>query len=191
MTETEQEQKGIPGYPAPKPEDLPEDERENQPGFVEAHSKEDKSIIYGEINQPEEVETETETEDTDLDRLQRKAYAKYSRRDTFEVEMRDGTVIRYKRIGIPEMEYEELEDIWSQIASARDLDNRPINRIQILHLTRLWLDKLGDYYFLNTKTKKMMTPAERRNAKDQAYINGMLKASFMRSNYDLGPVGKN
>jgi len=127
----------------------------------------------------------------DLDIEQRREYARYAMRDTEHVEMRDGNVIKYKRQPIPEMEYEELEDLWTQHVSKRNLDDKPLSQIEVLHIQRLWLDKLGLYYWLNTKTKKMMTPTERRNAKDQAHVNKMLKSSFMRSNYDLGPIGKN
>ena len=189
---TEQEQKGIPGWKPATKEDMSEDDWDRM--NPDPRTEEEKQLTEGVIKQEQEEALVAEpiaALDFDLDIEQRRAYQDYARRDTFDVEMRDGKTIKYKRIAIPEMEYEELEDLWSQTVSKRNLDNQPLNQIQLLHTTRLWLDKLGEYYFLNTKTKKMMTPQERRNAKDQAHINKMLKSSFMRSNYDLGPSGKN
>ena len=202
MTEQEGEKpqtKGIPGYPAPKPEDLPEEERElhlKQLEEPKTHTDEEKALIYGDIPQ-HNIEESLESSsggsgvDFDLAAIGSKVYRKFAQFDTYNIEMRDGTVVRYTGLFPPEMEYEELEDIRIQIVARTNMDGKTLSPIEVRHLEKLWLDKLGEYYLFNTKTKKPMTREERLNVKEHWVINGILKSKLKRSNYDNGPIGKN
>ena len=194
------EQTGIPGYPAPKPEDLPEDERENQPGFMEAHSTEDKSIIYGDIQQPQQKEI-TDPDDYFTD-IGSKVYRYFAQYDTHEIEMCDGTTVKYTGMFPSALDYEELEDLRIQIIARTTLDFQTDSEGKVIagkrysitemrNMEKMWLDKLAETYLFNTKTKKPMTPEERKSCKYQWVIYGILKSKLKRSANDNGPVGKN
>ena len=184
------EQKGIPGFPAPNPEDLPEEERElylKQLEEPKTHTDEEKAIIYGDI--PEQKEEEDK--DVNFLALGTKVYRHFAQFDTYQIQMRDGSVVKYTGLFPGELEYEDLEDIRAQIIDKTDMDGKPLTAIQLRHMEKLWLDKLGEYYLLNTKTKKPMTREERLQCKEQWVIHGILKSKLLRSNYDNGPIAKN
>ena len=104
--------------------------------------------------------------------------------------MRDGTVIRYRRVSIPEMELDELEQLRIQVESYEDMDGKPLSQRQQYHMKNLWRNKQAEYYLLNTKTKKMMTPSERLNAKHAFEIASILTSCQFRSKLEA-PEGKN
>jgi len=202
-TEQQEQGKGIPGYPAPKPEDLPEDELENQPGFMEAHSKEDKSIIYGDIPQQSQPTTPVSGDPDDyFSDIGSRVYRYFAQYDTHDIEMCDGTTVKYTGMFPSALDYEELEDLRIQIIARTSLDYQTDNEgniisgkrysiIDIRNMEKRWLDDLAKTYLFNTKTKKPMTPEERKSCKYQWVIYGILKSKLKRSANDNGPVGKN
>jgi len=201
LTTEQQEQKGIPGWKAPRPEDLPEEERD----IFEKQLKEPENsdIIYGDIKQdiPAQV-IDPENPDDYFTNIGIRQYRYYAGFDNYNVEMVNGDVIKYTGLFPSAGEYEDLEDMRIQIIARTSLDyeadsdgktirGKIYSLTEIRQLEKLWLDKLAQCYLLNTKTKKPMTPEERRNCKYQHVIYGILKSKLKRSNNDNGPIGKN
>ena len=104
--------------------------------------------------------------------------------------MRDGSTVTYKRVSIPEMELDELEQLRIQSEGATDMDGKPLSPIQQYHMDKLWRDKQAEYYLFNTRTKKMMTPSERLNCKHAFEIKQILTSCQFRSKLEA-PEGKN
>ena len=119
-----------------------------------------------------------------------KSWGEWAEHDTFNIEMRDGSTVKYKRISIPEMELDELEQLRIQSEGSTDMDGKPLTSIQQYHMDKLWRDKQAEYYLFNTKTKKMMTPSERLNAKHAFEIKQILTSCQFRSKLEA-PEGKN
>ena len=119
-----------------------------------------------------------------------KSWGEWAEHDTYNIEMRDGSTVTYKRVSIPEMELDELEQLRIQSENSIDMDNKPLTAIQQYHMDKLWRDKQAEYYLFNTKTKKMMTPTERLNAKHAFEIKQILTSCQFRSKLEA-PEGKN
>jgi hypothetical protein len=119
-----------------------------------------------------------------------KSWGEWAEQDTYHIQMRDGSTVTYKRISIPEMELDELEQLRIQSEGATDMDGKPLTAIQQYHMDKLWRDKQAEYYLFNTKTKKMMTPTERLNAKHAFEIKQILTSCQFRSKLEA-PEGKN
>lgn len=119
-----------------------------------------------------------------------KSWGEWAEQDTYHIQMRDGSTVTYKRISIPEMELDELEQLRIQSEGATDMDGKPLTAIQQYHMDKLWRDKQAEYYLFNTKTKKMMTPSERLNAKHAFEIKQILTSCQFRSKLEA-PEGKN
>lgn len=201
MTETVKEK------PAFDPSLLPEDELEGQPGFRETledpRSEEDKAIMDGDIKQQQEAPEEQSNEDDQwFGRQGLKAYRKFAQLDTYYLEMRNGSTVKYTGMFPSGQDFEDLEDMRIQIIAGCTLDYRTdddgkvisgkrYNIVEQHQLQALWLDKLAETYLYNTKTKKPMTPQERRDCKYDHEIKAILKSKLKRSNNDVGPVGKN
>lgn len=118
------------------------------------------------------------------------SWGKWAEQDTYNIEMRDGTTVKYKRVSIPEMELDELEQLRIQVESYEDMDGKPLSQRQQYHMKNLWRNKQAEYYLFNTKSKKMMTPSERLNAKHAFEIAGILTSCQFRSKLEA-PEGKN
>ena len=166
-------------------------------------SEEDKAIIDGEIKQDIEPEQQSTTDD-DLwfERMGLKAYRKYAQSDTYYIHMLDGSAVKYTGLFPSAQEAEDLEDMRIQIIAGTTLDyaideegkvtsGKRYNIIEMNAFQKLWMDKLAETYLFNTKTKKPMTPEERRNCKYDHEIKGIIKSKLKRSNNDVGPIGKN
>lgn len=192
MTETEEEKVSI------DPDLLPPEEREvylMQLGRTPKKlTPEDLAIIDAPIissSSNEEKEQETEQSAANIIRNQAiESWGIWAQRDTYHIEMRDGTTGIYKRVSIPEMELDELEQLRIQVESYEDMDGKPLSQRQQYHMKNLWRNKQAEYYLFNTKTKKMMTPSERLNCKHAFEIAGILTSCQFRSKLEA-PEGKN
>ena len=191
------------GYVPPKPEDLPEEERwQLDPNKFRPENEE----FYGPTGTPDDVKednaipiVDNQKPTNDANEAIRRVMMEGSRNyqywaqfDNYEIEMRDGSTAKFHRVEIPEMEFDELEDIRTQIECRMDMKEKPLNAVQIRNLEKLFLRKLGQYYLVNSKTGKPMTEKERLQAKDHHQIAGILKSNLLRSNNDAstGPQGK-
>ena len=151
------------------------------------------TLADGPIKQETDLQKEAVGEENAANRIRNQAvesWGKWAEKDTYDIEMRDGTVIRYRRVSIPEMELDELEQLRIQVESYEDMDGKPLSQRQQYHMKNLWRNKQAEYYLLNTKTKKMMTPSERLNAKHAFEIASILTSCQFRSKLEA-PEGKN
>lgn len=150
---------------------------------------EDLAIIDAPIQQQEKKKEN----DSAANRIRNQAiesWGKYAEQDTYNIDMRDGSSTIYRRISIPEMELDELEQLRIQVESYEDMDGKPLSQRQQYHMKNLWRNKQAEYYLFNTKTKKMMTPSERLNAKHAFEIAAILTSCQFRSKLEA-PEGKN
>jgi hypothetical protein len=172
----------------PTPEELPPEDRDiylKQLGKKD-WTEEEKAMTEGTIKQEDK-------EKSAVNRIRNeaiKSWGEWAEHDTFNIEMRDGSTVTYKRISIPEMELDELEQLRIQSEGSTDMDGKPLTPIQQYHMDKLWRDKQAEYYLFNTKTKKMMTPSERLNAKHAFEIKQILTSCQFRSKLEA-PEGKN
>ena len=189
MTETVKEKE----RPAFDPALLPEEERDIfEKQLEDPRSEEEKALIDGDIKQDENlVPPEFQMQEDLFEKLGRQMYRHYAKSDTYYIEMTDGTTIKYNGLFPSESEYEDLEDMRACIIDGTDMDGKRLKAVEQRHFYKLWMDKLGEAYLFNTKTKKPMTRDERRNVKHHYVINGILKSKLLRSNNDNGPIGKN
>ena len=120
-----------------------------------------------------------------------KGIAHYAMQDTFHVPMIDGRTVTYKRRGVSELEFDELERLRVQVESNSTLEEEPrqLSLSENYHMEKLWRDKQAQYYLFNTETKKMMDPAERMQCRYSFEIRLMLSGCQMRS-ASMGPEEK-
>jgi hypothetical protein len=181
---TEQEKASI------DPDLLPPEDREvylKQLGRKD-WTEDEISLTEGTIKQADKNE-----EKSVVNRIRNQAvelWSKFAEKDTHDITMRDGSTVTYKRVSIPEMELDELEQLRLQVESYEDMDGKPLSQRQQYHMKNLWRNKQAEYYLFNTKTKKMMTPSERLNCKHAFEIAGILTSCQFRSKLEA-PEGKN
>jgi hypothetical protein len=184
LTEQETEKASI------DPDLLPPEDREiylKQLGRKD-WTKEEVAMTEGPIKQETEKKTENPAERIRNTAIE--SWGKWAEQDTYDIEMRDGSTVTYKRVSIPEMELDELEQLRLQVESYEDMDGKPLSQRQQYHMKNLWRNKQAEYYLFNTKTKKMMTPSERLNVKHAFEIAGILTSCQFRSRLEA-PEGKN
>lgn len=160
---------------------------------------EDKEVYLKQLGEltladgPIKQDLEIDKNKTSVNRIREqaiKSWGEWAEHDTFNIEMRDGSTVTYKRVSIPEMELDELEQLRIQSEGATDMDGKPLSPIQQYHMDKLWRDKQAEYYLFNTRTKKMMTPSERLNCKHAFEIKQILTSCQFRSKLEA-PEGKN
>jgi hypothetical protein len=131
-----------------------------------------------------------------LNELQGKQYVYYAQFDTFNIEMKDGNVIKYKRMSIPEDQYDQIRDLQAEAESGISFDlekngtHKKLNAIEQREKEKLATELKARYYLFNMKTKQPMTDKERRNVKNHSVIGAILNSCLARSIVNA-PEGKN
>ena len=121
------------------------------------------------------------------DYLQReglKNYREFVKVDVFNIEMKDGTFVKYKRRPISDDEFEELEDIRAQFEGGKDLQGKTLERYEVRNLQKLYWNKACESYLINAKTNKPMSAVEKRQIRYADVIRGIIGGCMLRTTSD-------
>jgi len=114
-----------------------------------------------------------------------KNYRFFAQYDNYNIEMKDGTFQKYTRRSISDDEFEEIEDLRAEVEGGMELDSgKALNRVEIRQREKRMEAKKAEYYLINSKTKKPMSPTEKRNVRHAYVINGILNACILRTKSD-------